>query len=89
VWVPLPVCVLLRIPSVLWPLFVQSLTAFLATPTEVPQAGSGPMNGHSDPNFSSSLAVSLPHNPAAISIQLCCAWPAALGTDGNLKPILS
>jgi hypothetical protein len=35
----------------LWSLFVQSLTALLAIPTEMPQAGSGPMNGPSDPNF--------------------------------------
>jgi hypothetical protein len=30
-------------------LLVQSLTAFLATPTEIPHAGSGPMIGCSDP----------------------------------------
>jgi hypothetical protein len=30
-------------------LFGQSLTAFLAAPIEMPQAGSGPMNGFSDP----------------------------------------
>jgi hypothetical protein len=30
-------------------LFVQSLTAFLAAPIEMPQAGSGPMNGLSEP----------------------------------------
>jgi hypothetical protein len=34
-------------------LLVQSLTAFLATPTEIPHAGSGPMNGCSDQVFSS------------------------------------
>jgi hypothetical protein len=38
---------------------VRSLTASLATRTEMPQAGSGPVNGHSDSNFASSLAVSL------------------------------
>jgi hypothetical protein len=30
-------------------LFVQSLTVFLASPIETPQAGSGPMDGCSDP----------------------------------------
>jgi hypothetical protein len=29
-------------------LFVQSLTVFLAAPIEMPQVGSGPMNGFSD-----------------------------------------
>jgi hypothetical protein len=32
---------------------IQSLIAFLATHTEMPQAGSGPINGHSDLNFAS------------------------------------
>lgn len=32
-------------------LFVQSLIAFLATPTEVLQAGSGPLNECSDSSF--------------------------------------
>jgi hypothetical protein len=34
-------------------LFVQSLTAFLAAPIEMPQAGSGPMSGFSDPVLAS------------------------------------
>jgi hypothetical protein len=79
----------MRIPSVLWSVFVQSLTAFLATPTEVLEAGSGPMNAHSGPNFASWLAVSLPHNPAHISVDICCVWPVARRTDGNSKSILS
>jgi hypothetical protein len=33
----------------LWSLIVQSLTASLATPFEMPQSGSGPLNGGSDP----------------------------------------
>jgi hypothetical protein len=37
----------------LWLLYVQSLTAFLAAPVEMPQAGSGPMNGFSDPLLAS------------------------------------
>jgi hypothetical protein len=42
----------------LWSLFVQSVTAFLAVPDEMPQAGSGPMSGHSDPDFASWWAIS-------------------------------
>jgi hypothetical protein len=41
-------------------LLVQSLTAFLAIPTEMPQAGSGPVNGCSDPVFANWSAV---HGP--------------------------
>jgi hypothetical protein len=37
----------------LWFQFVQSLTTFLAAPIEMPQAGSGPMNGFSDPVLAS------------------------------------
>jgi hypothetical protein len=37
----------------LWFLFIQSLTAFLATPTEMPQSGSGHVNGCSDPVLAS------------------------------------
>jgi hypothetical protein len=48
----------------LWSLFVQSLTAFLAIPAEMPRAGSGPINGHSDPNFASWSAISLPSVPS-------------------------
>jgi hypothetical protein len=44
----------------MWFLFVQSLTAFLATQTEMPQAGSGPVNGCSDPVLASRSAISLP-----------------------------
>jgi hypothetical protein len=33
----------------LWFIVFQSLIAFLATPIEMPQAGSGPMNRYSDP----------------------------------------
>jgi hypothetical protein len=36
----------------LWFLFIQFLTASLATPIEMPQAGSGPVNGCSDPVLS-------------------------------------
>jgi hypothetical protein len=48
--VPLSLWDLLRIPNV-FIISVQSLTAFLATPIEMPQAGSGPMNGCSDPAY--------------------------------------
>jgi hypothetical protein len=48
----------------LWSLLAQSLTAFLATTTEMPQAGSGPINGHSDPYFASWSAISLPTIPS-------------------------
>jgi hypothetical protein len=34
-------------------LIVQSLTTFLETPVQRPQAGSSPMNGRSDPSLSS------------------------------------
>jgi hypothetical protein len=43
---------------------IQSLTAFLATPVEMPQAGSGPVNECSDPVIASWAAVSLPTVPA-------------------------
>jgi hypothetical protein len=33
----------------LWPLIVQSLIAFLSAPVKIPQAGSDPVNGCSDP----------------------------------------
>jgi hypothetical protein len=39
--------------NLLLPLFVQSLTVFLATPAELPHAGSGHVNGCLDPNFPS------------------------------------
>jgi hypothetical protein len=48
----------------LWFPFIQSLTAFLATPIEMPQAGSGPVNGCSDPVLASWAAVSLPTIPS-------------------------
>jgi hypothetical protein len=46
--------------SFCWLLFVQSLIAFLVTPIEMPLAGSGPMNGCTDPILISWSAVSLP-----------------------------
>jgi hypothetical protein len=52
VWAPLPILVLLRNPSVFYGLSL-SLIAFLVTPTEMLQGGSGPTNGHSDSNFAS------------------------------------
>jgi hypothetical protein len=63
-------------------LLVQSLTAFLATPTEIPQTGSGPMNGRSDPVLANWSAVSFPTMPSCpgthisydyIKIGLCTA----------------
>jgi hypothetical protein len=47
-----------------WFLLVQSLTAFLATLTEMPQAGSGPMNGCSDPILTNWSAASFPTIPS-------------------------
>jgi hypothetical protein len=48
----------------LWFLFVQSLTAFLANPTEMPQAGLGPVNWCSDPVLASWSTVSFPTIPS-------------------------
>jgi hypothetical protein len=48
----------------LWFLLVQSLTAFLATPIEMPQAGSGLVNGCSDPVLANWSAVSFPTIPS-------------------------
>jgi hypothetical protein len=45
-------------------LCVQSLTTFLATPIEMPQAGSGPVNGCSDPVLAIWSAVSLTTIPS-------------------------
>jgi hypothetical protein len=45
-------------------LLIQSLTALLATPLEIPQAGSGPMSGWSDPVFANWSAISLPAIPS-------------------------
>jgi hypothetical protein len=61
----------------LWFLLVQSLTAFLATPTEIPQAGSGPMNGCSDPVFANWSAISYP------------TMPACPGHSYQLNPVMS
>jgi hypothetical protein len=67
-----------------WFLFVQSLT--------MPQAGSGPVNGCSDPVLvSRSLLFHLqqyPHDLAPISVELCWVWPVVWGVDGNLRPVL-
>jgi hypothetical protein len=41
-------------------MFVQSLAALLATAIEMPQAGSGPVNGGSDPVLVNKSAVSYP-----------------------------
>jgi hypothetical protein len=62
----------------LWLLFVQSLTAFLATPVEMPQAGSSPMNGFSDPLLASDLPFhchQYPHDlpPISAELLLCSA----------------
>jgi hypothetical protein len=45
-------------------LTVQSLVAFLATPLEMPQAGSGPMNGRSAPSLAKRSAISFPSVPS-------------------------
>jgi hypothetical protein len=59
-----------------WSLFVMSLTAFLAIPAEMPQAGLGLMREHSDPNLASWLAFTLPLVPlwpgSHISLTLLC-----------------
>jgi hypothetical protein len=47
-----------------WFLFDQYLTTLLATLIEMPQAGSGPVNGCSDPVLTSQSAVSLPAIPS-------------------------
>jgi hypothetical protein len=41
----------------LWLVIVQSLIAFLATPVDMPQAGSGPMNGCSAPTLSQKIVL--------------------------------
>lgn len=50
---------------VLWSPSVQSLTAFLATPMEIPKAGSGPMNRCSDASLASKSGL----------LQAISSWP--------------
>jgi hypothetical protein len=57
---------------------VQSLTAFLAAPTEMPQAGSGPMNGFSDFFLPADLPFhchQYSHDLAPMSAELCYVQP--------------
>jgi hypothetical protein len=66
----------------LWFLFIQSLTAFLETPIEMPQAGSGPVNRCSDPVLAADLAFHYQqylHDPAPVSFELCYVWPVYEG----------
>jgi hypothetical protein len=54
-----------------WSLFVQSLTAFLTIATEIPQAGSGPINKYSDHILSVNRQFRFqkyPCDPALISV---------------------
>jgi hypothetical protein len=73
-------------------LFVQSLTAFLEIPIEMPQAGSSPMNGCSDPVLANWYLPfhyqQYPHDLAPISAELCYAWPVVWGIDGSPRPVL-
>jgi hypothetical protein len=45
------------------------LTVFLATPAEMPQTVSGPISGHSDSNYASWLAVSLPTTGTTLPVE--------------------
>jgi hypothetical protein len=75
----------------LWFLFVQSLTALLATPIEMPQAGSGPTNRCSDSVLANWSAISLPTVPSwpgtHISWTLLC-WPVVWGIGGSPWPVV-
>jgi hypothetical protein len=54
----------------------------LATPIEMPQAGSGLMNGFSDPGLANWSGVSFPTNPhalASILVEPCYVWSVAEG----------
>jgi hypothetical protein len=56
-------------------LFIQSQTAFLATPIEIPQACSGPMNGCETLFLPADLPFryqQYPHDLAPMSVELLC-----------------
>jgi hypothetical protein len=74
-----------------WFLFVQSLAAFLATPIEMPQAVSGPMNGCSHSvlaRYQLFYYQKYSHDLAPISVELCYIWPVVWGIDGSPRPVL-
>jgi hypothetical protein len=74
-----------------WFLFIQSLAALLATPIEMQQANSGPINGCSDPVLACWSAVSLPtipHDLAPISVELCYVWPVVWRIGRSPRPVL-
>jgi hypothetical protein len=76
---------------ILWLLFIQSPTTFLATPVEMPQLVQVLWTNVQIPFLPADLPFhyqQYPHDLPPISVELWYVWPVLGGTDGSPKPVL-